>query len=107
LPEVSNTDGSAEPRACIDGSGGGNGVRPAAAAVGASGWEARFESLSALAASEGVIVEDLEPLGEAPGSRSRLTECISARDRSVVAYAAGADHQQRGNTVINAGRNHE
>ena len=51
-------------------------------------WEETFEALTARDASETLGAAELEALGEAAWWLSRLPDCISARERSVAAYAA-------------------
>jgi DNA-binding CsgD family transcriptional regulator len=54
----------------------------------ASDWEPAFEVLRALDANGSPGAEDLEALGEAAWWLCRSRECVSARERSVAAYAA-------------------
>lgn len=58
------------------------------AAIDASQWQEAFDALSVLDASGGLGAEDLEALGDAAWWLSRVSECISAREKAVAAYVA-------------------
>ncbi len=57
-------------------------------------WESTFQALTARDSHENLGPEDLEALGEAAWWLSRLPDCISARERSVAAYAAAGQARQ-------------
>jgi DNA-binding CsgD family transcriptional regulator/predicted Ser/Thr protein kinase len=75
-----------------------NGARrhltPSRTGVHDSDWEGTFEALTVRDSGEGLGATDLEELGEAAWWLSRLPECISARERSVAAYAAEGHPRQ-------------
>jgi ATP/maltotriose-dependent transcriptional regulator MalT len=86
VAKIPKLEGTSAQQAGV-GASGGNGNEPGAG-VGVSEWESTFEALAARDSEEDLGAENLEALGEAAWWLSRLPECISARERSVAAYAA-------------------
>jgi ATP/maltotriose-dependent transcriptional regulator MalT len=92
VAEVPNLENASGRQAGVGGAGR-NGDE-SRARVRTSEWESTFEALTARESDENLGADDLEALGEAAWWLSRLPECISARERSVAAYAADGHLRQ-------------